>query len=69
MTPYLYSLTFTRLSGLALGLGAVALGIWLDKRFNTHIMDRRPWLLPVMMIAVLIILIASILIYRSATRT
>ena len=55
----------SRLLGVVLALTAIGLAVWLDGHLGTHIMDRRPWMILVIMIAIILALIVAVLIYRT----
>jgi hypothetical protein len=55
---------FYRIAGLLLIVMAVWITIWLDQRLGINIMRKPPWMLLVGIIAILLVVIAAVLIYR-----
>ena len=65
MTGPLYWRVLSRLLGGVPALTAIGLAVWLDGHLGTHIMDRRPWMILVIMIAIILALIVAVPIYRT----
>jgi uncharacterized membrane protein YidH (DUF202 family) len=59
----------TLIAGIGATLVALSLATWLDKRFGAHIKDKRPWVVPVLIIISLLVVIGAVYGYRALPNT